>query len=55
MKQGEQLDFNPQTILTNLNNRREGEKTIAYAESHDQCLQGDKTIIMHLFNEHGKN
>ena len=27
-----------------LNNRRKNEKTIAYAESHDQALVGDKTI-----------
>ncbi|GLA44785.1 alpha-1,4-glucan branching enzyme [Aspergillus niger] len=29
-------------------NRRHGEKTIAYAESHDQALVGDKTIMMWL-------
>lgn len=31
-----------------LTNRRHGEKTIAYAESHDQALVGDKSIMMHL-------
>lgn len=31
-----------------LTNRRHGEKTIAYAESHDQALVGDKTIMMWL-------
>ncbi|GKZ34813.1 alpha-1,4-glucan branching enzyme [Aspergillus brasiliensis] len=29
-------------------NRRHGEKTIAYAESHDQALVGDKTLMMWL-------
>jgi 1,4-alpha-glucan branching enzyme len=31
-----------------LGNRRYGEKTIAYAESHDQALVGDKSIMMWL-------
>lgn len=31
-----------------LNNRREGEKTIGYAESHDQALVGDQTLIFRL-------
>jgi 1,4-alpha-glucan branching enzyme len=31
-----------------LTNRRHGEKTIAYAESHDQALVGDKTMMMWL-------
>ena len=33
-----------------LTNRRAGEKTIAYAESHDQALVGDKTLAQWLFN-----
>ncbi|HOD34408.1 MAG TPA: alpha amylase C-terminal domain-containing protein [Syntrophales bacterium] len=33
-----------------LNNRRHGEKTISYAESHDQALVGDKTIIFRLID-----
>ena len=33
-----------------LTNRRAGEKTIAYAESHDQALVGDKTIAHWLFD-----
>ena len=32
-----------------LTNRRAGEKTIAYAESHDQALVGDKTLSHWLF------
>jgi 1,4-alpha-glucan branching enzyme len=31
-----------------LNNRRQDEKTISYAESHDQALVGDKTLIFRL-------
>ena len=31
-----------------LTNRRQGEKTISYAESHDQALVGDQTIIFRL-------
>jgi 1,4-alpha-glucan branching enzyme len=31
-----------------MTNRREDEKTISYAESHDQALVGDKTIIFRL-------
>ncbi len=31
-------------------NRRLGEKTISYAESHDQALVGDKTIIFRLID-----
>ncbi|MBU6121072.1 alpha amylase C-terminal domain-containing protein [Hymenobacter siberiensis] len=33
-----------------LTNRRAGEKTIAYAESHDQALVGDKTLSHWLFD-----
>ena len=33
-----------------LSNRRRGEKTIAYAESHDQALVGDKTLAQWLFD-----
>jgi 1,4-alpha-glucan branching enzyme len=33
-----------------LTNRREEEKTISYAESHDQALVGDKTIIFRLID-----
>ena len=33
-----------------LTNRRQEEKTISYAESHDQALVGDKTIIFRLID-----
>lgn len=34
-----------------LTNRRRDEKTISYAESHDQALVGDQTIIFRLIGE----
>lgn len=33
-------------IVHALTNRRWGEKCVAYAESHDQALVGDKTIAL---------
>lgn len=35
-------DWNLGNIVWTLINRRHGEKSIAYAESHDQALVGDK-------------
>ena len=37
-------------IYWELTNRRINEKTISYAESHDQALVGDKTIIFRLID-----
>lgn len=37
-------------ILYEMTNRRNDEKTISYAESHDQALVGDKTIIFRLID-----
>ncbi|MGD9364562.1 MAG: alpha amylase C-terminal domain-containing protein [Desulfobacteraceae bacterium] len=34
-----------------LNNRRRDEKTISYAESHDQALVGDQTLIFRLIGK----
>jgi 1,4-alpha-glucan branching enzyme len=34
-----------------LNNRRQDEKTISYAESHDQALVGDQTLIFRLIGD----
>lgn len=49
-------------ILYEMTNRRQDEKTISYAESHDQALVGDKTIIFRLIDaqmywhmQHGSN
>ena len=38
-------------ICFTLTNRRHGEKSIAYAESHDQALVGDKTIAFWLMDK----
>lgn len=38
-------------ILYELTNRRKDEKMISYAESHDQALVGDKTIIFRLIDK----
>ncbi|GGE93972.1 alpha-amylase family glycosyl hydrolase [Hymenobacter cavernae] len=37
-------DWNLGDLWYTLTNRRQGEKTVAYAESHDQALVGDKTL-----------
>lgn len=38
-------------IVHTLTNRRHGEKSIAYAESHDQALVGDKTLAFWLMDK----
>ncbi len=38
-------------IFRELSNKREDEKTISYAECHDQALVGDKTIIFRLLDK----
>ena len=37
-------------LVGTLCNRRYSERTVAYAESHDQSIVGDKTIAMHLWD-----
>ena len=39
------------TLWYELTTKRNEEKTISYAESHDQALVGDKTLMMHLMGE----
>jgi len=39
------------TLWFELNNRRRDEKTISYAESHDQALVGDQTLIFRMLGE----
>lgn len=41
-------DWSMRGIYWEVTNRRSDEKTISYAESHDQALVGDKTIIFRL-------
>lgn len=45
-KQDDEWDIG--SLAFTLTNRRHGEKTIAYAESHDQALVGDKSLLMWL-------
>ena len=43
-------DWKPSSMFWEVINRRKDEKTISYAESHDQALVGDKTIIFRLID-----
>ena len=46
LKEGTDDQWDMGNLAFTLTNRRHGEKTIAYAESHDQALVGDKSIMM---------
>ena len=50
IKEKSDEDWKPGHIFWELTNRRAGEKTVSYAESHDQALVGDKTIIFRLID-----
>ncbi len=43
-------EWKPSSMFWETTNRRADEKTISYAESHDQALVGDKTIIFRLID-----
>ena len=43
-------DWKPSSMFWETTNRRSDEKTISYAESHDQALVGDKTIVFRLID-----
>jgi len=43
--------WNMQEIFHELTSKRADEKTVGYAESHDQALVGDKTIIFRLIDK----
>ncbi|MFR9575600.1 MAG: alpha amylase C-terminal domain-containing protein, partial [Rikenellaceae bacterium] len=51
IKEKKDEDWSPCGIFWELTNRRADEKTISYAESHDQALVGDKTLIFRLIDE----
>ncbi len=51
LKERRDEDWSPGEIGHMLLNRRFGEKHIAYAESHDQSLVGDKTIAFRLMDK----
>ncbi|KAI9876033.1 MAG: alpha-1,4-glucan branching enzyme [Pleopsidium flavum] len=48
LKEKEDSEWDMGALVFTLTNRRHGEKTIAYAESHDQALVGDKSLLMWL-------
>ncbi len=48
IKEWKDEDWKPSSMFWEVTNRRRNEKTISYAESHDQALVGDKTIIFRL-------
>ena len=50
LKEQKDEDWDLGSIVFTLINRRHGEPTIAYAESHDQCLVGDKTLAMWMMD-----
>lgn len=51
LKECQDENWNIGNICHTLTNRRYNEKHIAYAESHDQSIVGDKTISMWLFDK----
>ncbi len=51
IKEKKDEDWKPTSIFWELTNRRADEKTVSYAESHDQALVGDKTIIFRLIDK----
>ena len=50
IKEKQDEDWKPSSMFWEVTNRRADEKTISYAESHDQALVGDKTIIFRLID-----
>jgi len=51
IKERSDEQWNMGELYHELTSRRSDEKTIAYAESHDQALVGDKTIIFRLIDK----
>lgn len=51
LKETSDDEWNMGNICWTLSNRRHLEKTIAYAESHDQALVGDKTLAFWLMDK----
>ena len=50
LKEKKDEEWHPSAIWWEVTNRRADEKTISYAESHDQALVGDKTLIFWLID-----
>ena len=51
IKEVKDEDWSMGGIYYELTNKREDEKTISYAECHDQAMVGDKTIIFRLMDK----
>ena len=51
LKEERDENWNIGHIVHTLTNRRYGEKSVAYAESHDQALVGDKTLAFWLMDK----
>lgn len=51
IKERSDENWNVKELYHELNSRRAFEKTVAYCESHDQALVGDKTIIFRLIDK----
>ncbi|NWK57057.1 alpha amylase C-terminal domain-containing protein [Verrucomicrobiaceae bacterium N1E253] len=51
LKHKQDEDWKPEEMWGVMTNRRYGEANIAYAESHDQALVGDKTIAFRLMDQ----
>ncbi len=51
LKHSRDEEWNLEELWSVLANRRHGEATIAYAESHDQALVGDKTLAFWLMDQ----
>jgi 1,4-alpha-glucan branching enzyme len=51
LKEKRDEDWNMGNIVHTLSNRRWKEKTVAYSESHDQALVGDKTLAFWLMDK----
>ncbi|KAG7010119.1 1,4-alpha-glucan-branching enzyme [Physcia stellaris] len=51
LKEKQDSEWDMGALAFTLTNRRHGEKTIAYAESHDQALVGDKSLLMWLIDK----
>ncbi len=51
IKESHDENWDVGTIFYELSNKRAEEKTISYAESHDQALVGDQTLIFRLIDK----
>ena len=52
IKEKRDEQWNVGDIFYQLTRKRDDERTISYAESHDQAMVGDKTIIFRLIDKH---